>query len=341
MPSFRPDNPSPATTARSAPGSDESPAGVEPIRLRGMGLREAVIRSWRTPTVLFAIALSVFVHLMMLSVAAAVLFQRPGASAHDGASEIPLAIISESQLTELADVSLADSLTSDSALDDFEQLSFDDLATPAQEELAGLDISELGDVGGAGDVSAEGGAAVFDAGGGAARFFGVEARGSRFAYIADISGSMVGDRIAALQNELVASIRGLLENTTFSVVLYNSNAVPITGTRWMPATDRFKRQAEIDVMAIRASGATNPIPAFERVLAMRPRPDAIYFMTDGKFAPEVEDELVGRILQLNRTGGRQAVIHCITFIEDDSAEIMRAIARATGGTYTHIARRGS
>lgn len=340
MPITRPSNPTPVPSA-ARPTTVGGEPWVEPIRLGRPGVRATIVHYWRTPTLLFAVALSLLVHLVMLSVAAAVLFQRPGASAHDGASEIPLAIISESQLTELAEMSLADGLTSVSALEDFEQMTFEDLATPAQEALAGLDISDLGEVGGAGDVGAEGGAAVFESAGGAARFFGVEARGSRFAYIADISGSMVGDRITALQGELVASIRGLLENTTFSIVLYNSNAVPITGARWMPATDRFKRQAEIDVMAIRPSGATNPIPAFERVLAMSPRPDAIYFMTDGKFSQEVEEALVGRILQLNRTGGRQAVIHCITFIEDDAGEIMRAIARATGGSYTHVARRGS
>ena len=318
----------------------DTPPLREPITRPREGLGAIIRRWWRTPTVLFAVALSLFVHMVMLTSAAAVLFHRPAASANDGDSEIPLAIITESQLTELADVSLADALADDQGLDAIEQFDFAEVPAPAQDELAGLDISELGDVGGAGDVGAEGGAEVFDSSGGAARFFGVEARGERFAYIADISGSMVGDRIKALQVELIASIRGLRENTTFSIVLYNSKAVPITGSRWMPATQRFKRQSEIDISAIRPSGATNPIPAFERVLAMRPRPDAIYFMTDGRFAPEVEEQLLGRIIQLNRTGGRQAVIHCITFIEDDAADIMRTMARATGGTYTYVARRG-
>ncbi len=332
MPHFRPDNP----ISRNGPIDSGAPRATRPME---SGVISRLGKLWRTPTVLFAVALSLFVHFVMLSIAAAVLFQNPAASANDGDSEIPLAILSESQLTELAEVSLADSLADEQGLDAIEQFQFEDMATPAQEELAGLDISELGDVGGAGDVGAEGGSEVFDGSGGAARFFGVEARGSRFAYVADISGSMLGDRIQALRAELIASVRGLLENTTFAIVLYNSKAVPLTGARWRPATDRFKRQAEIDVAAIQPRGATNPIPAFERVLAMRPRPDAIYFMTDGKFTPEVEAALVGPILKLNRTGGKQAVIHCITFIEDDSADIMRAIARSTGGTYTHVVRR--
>ncbi len=63
---------------------------------------------------------------------------------------------------------------------------------------------------GIGIGSGEGGA-----GGGGAKFFGVEARGSRFIFIVDVSGSMEGGKIVTLRSELTKSIDGLAENSLF------------------------------------------------------------------------------------------------------------------------------
>ena len=83
-------------------------------------------------------------------------------------------------------------------------------------------------------------------------------------------------------------------------------------------------------MRVTPSGATNPSPAFLVVFANRPRPDAVYFMTDGEF----NDTVVAEIASMNAE--MQIPIHCITFGERGAEPMMREIARQSGGTYTHI-----
>src|SRR5690606_16329369 len=95
-----------------------------------------------------------------------------------------------------------------------------------------------------------------------------------------------------------------------------------------------KRSARAEINNIRAGGTTIPFPAFEEVFRMRPRPDAIYFMTDGAFSNA--EAVAEEIARLNRSTGKIVPIHCITFIERDAEEIMKVIARQSNGSYTHV-----
>ncbi|MFI4872787.1 MAG: hypothetical protein ACIARQ_13310, partial [Phycisphaerales bacterium JB061] len=70
------------------------------------------------------------------------------------------------------------------------------------------------------------------------------------------------------------------------------------------------------------------------VYDIRPRPDAIYFMTDGEFDESIADIII------RRNKERPMPVHCITFVSREGESVMRRIARETGGTYTHIARPG-
>lgn len=208
---------------------------------------------------------------------------------------------------------------------------------PATGDGLGQIAEGLGGAGG-GDVGSGeglGGGAM----GGGASFFGVEAQGSRFVYICDISGSMneragpeVGTRLSVLKNELTKSIRGLVEHMQFCVLLFSSQASPLMGdARWAGASDSAKRASSDRIGDIQGFGGTEPWPAFEIAFAMRPQPDAIYFMTDGVFDPAV----AFRVAQRN-VGSRKIPIHCITLVEKSGEEVMRKIAAESGGTYTHV-----
>ncbi len=301
------------------------------------GSRWRRLLTWTRQTTAFAIAVSLFVHVALILTAAVVIIRGQPGGADDGAGEVPLAVIAESELTELLEIGLSDAVptTSDLGAEEIFVEEFDE-AVP-ETDLSMLEMTDLGEVGGAGEVSGEEGAgAVFGGASGAASFFGVEARGSRFAYIIDVSGSMEGERLSMLKRELNGSVVALLEHTHFSVVLYNSDAYPLTGDVWRPATEQFKRIARRDISAIRARGGTNPLPAFELAFAMKPRPDAIYFMTDGVFSEGSGDAIVRRIMRLNNQGRSRTPIHCITFIEKNSEEIMTRLAQVSGGTYAHV-----
>ena len=320
---------------RGGPGGGEE-GGGERAR-RGEGSWGARVVGWMgsNEVRLFAIAVSLFVHVALLLAMANLVFERSVASASIGPDgETPLAVIAEVELSEMVKVSLASEAPS---LDvgELEMVTSEDFASPVSDAaLASLELTELGDYLGAGEEELTEGMEGALGGGGAASFFGVEARGSRFAYVVDISLSMADDRLAALKVALGESVDALLEHTHFAIVLYNSDAYPLSTRGWIPATDRSKRDTRRNIRGIRATGGTNPVPAFEIVFSMKPRPDAVYFMTDGQF--QAPDRVAARIARLNERGLRRTAIHCITFIDDSAAEIMRSIARRSGGTYTHV-----
>lgn len=178
--------------------------------------------------------------------------------------------------------------------------------------------------------------------GGSAEFLGLTASGTRFAFILDISGSMdagvgfgTAKRIDGLKAELGKSLEGLQPNACFFVALFSSNAVPMGGrTEWVGATDAGKAWARRTVPLIAADGATEPMPAFKMVFTLRPKPDAIYFLTDGEFNPEYANQ----IARLNAE--YRIPIHCITFFSRDGEATMRRIAEESGGSFAHVSGAG-
>jgi len=296
---------------------------------------------WVTGSTMAAVIISLVFHLGGAIIAANLLLGLPGGSGTTpGASDIELAVVTDTELTDLQD---SVSFEPEPSLS-FDEASLDDsLAAPEFEadisdaSLLGGELGQIAPIGGAGEGLGDGAGLGANVGGGGASFFGVEARGSRFAYIVDISGSMADERLTALQRELTRSVDGLLEHSSFSIVFYSSSARILGGRmRWMRANQRHKTFADREIRAVSAGGGTNPTKAFEIVFGMRPRPDAIYFMTDGEFPKSV----AAVVAQLNESGGAPTPVHCISFVDRISERLLRSIAEQSGGTYTHIAEPG-
>ncbi len=203
---------------------------------------------------------------------------------------------------------------------------------------------------GSGDVTssssfeaASSGSGAAGAGSGAS-FFGLEAQGRRFAYIVDRSASMNADtpsgrtRMELTQRELDRSIDGLLESAEFFVVFYSNTATPLGSRRlWSDATERKKLWARRELYRAYPDGGTQPMSGFEQVFKLRPPPDAIYFMTDGRFLASVPES----IEQLNRRS--RIPIHSIMFGEfsnsadrDEVERMMRRIAADSGGSFARV-----
>jgi hypothetical protein len=133
-----------------------------------------------------------------------------------------------------------------------------------------------------------------------------------------------------LKTELDKSVAGL-ENATFFVALFSSDAKPMGGRLdWVAANDSGKQWARRTIPLIAAEGETIPVPAFKMIFTLRPRPDAIYFMTDGEF----DKDYANQIARLNEEP--RIPIHCITFTSKEGEDVMRKIALDSGGTYTHV-----
>ncbi|MFA6047119.1 MAG: VWA domain-containing protein, partial [Phycisphaerales bacterium] len=191
----------------------------------------------------------------------------------------------------------------------------------------------VGPLAGGGDVGGGEGLGLGGSGGGGggASFFGREAQGNRFAYIVDVSSSMEGGRIQSLQRELDRSIDGLLETSEFQVVQYSTDSQVVTEKdSWNQASPAGKRSAHARIGLMVANGSTNPLPAFEIIFRMRPRPDAIYFLTDGEFP----DDIAEKITTLNRQ--LKIPIHCICLESQEGELRMKQIAKVSRGTYTYV-----
>lgn len=266
-------------------------------------------------------------------------------STGSGDSPVDLSLSGEVRLTELdgGPIIAPNSLVTSAEVAD--SANDGTLSGPGgiDEPGAGPGLGQIADgIGGAGGGGVgDGLGAGGGSGGGGAKFFGVEARGNRFLYICDTSGSMDTPdagankplkRIDRLKLELNESIRGLLDSSTFYVVFFNSGPQTIQDQRaWITANTAGKRRASDQVNVLAAFGGTEPWPAFEIAFQFKPQPDAIYFMTDGEFNPEV----AAMIASANQ-GPRKVPIHCISFISNAGEEVMRKIAADSGGSYKHV-----
>lgn len=275
------------------------------------------------------VAVSVFVHLVLGALAATIVVGGGGLGGGGNrliASGEGGGIVAETTLTSLSasDLAIADAAANNLPTIETPSIDLDalaggsglaiDLSGGAPAALSGISGAGLGGGSGAGDGASDGFGDLGvggGGGGGGSGFFGVEARGSRFVYVIDVSGSMQGDRLVALKRELTNSIDGLVGASSFLIVLFNSDAVPLGGrSRWVDASEPNKRRTFEMISKIVAGGGTYPAPAFDIAFSLKPRPDAIYFMTDGLFDPAVADQ----VARLNRASDRPVPIHCIAFV---------------------------
>ncbi len=292
---------------------------------------------------IFGMTVSMFLHVALALAVALLFIEPPILGDGTGGPRTEVTISAQTELSEMGGAPLGSAaLSLEPAKADFGGMT---TIPSAGDSLPRLTVGDVDSVG-----SGSGGAAHSDSeseladglgglgggGGGTAKFFGIEARGTRFAYIVDTSGSMAGERLSALQDELTRSVAALPESASVSIILFNSSALPLTGTDWVPASEKNRREALVAIRGISAGGATNPLPAFQAIEAFKPRADGIYFMTDGVFEASIAEQLVALIDRASRGGGKRTQLHCITFVERDSEKLMRRLARLTGGTYTHV-----
>jgi len=287
---------------------------------------------WERPAIVAA-SVSLFIHLLLAAILALILLRVP-ARQSEGSGEFAMALLNDKDLSELsarplgADDPFAERLTADEALFD----TLDPEAPFANLSSLRSEADRAATLTGAGEADA-----TLSASGGGASFFGVAARGSRFAYILDVSGSMTqGTRLSDLRRAIVSSIENLAIDTHFAVFLYSQNAIALSETGWIRAGDHQKAFIERKIDTIEASGATNPVPAFQLAFSLRPLPDAVYFMTDGLIPEDQQAGLMGLLVRTFREGDRRVPIHCIAFDSDESEPFMRRLAQTTGGSFTHV-----
>ncbi len=189
----------------------------------------------------------------------------------------------------------------------------------------GLAGQSIGDGGG----GALGGGAGEGAGG--AKFFGIGGQGGSIAYVVDLSGSMNEQgKFERARDELLRSIEHLSEDQLYFVIFYNDGWFPMPGGKPIRATARNVDRTRRWVRRTWPGGGTFPLAALQQALSLEP--DAIYFLSDGKFDPAVIDAL--RIS--NPASAGQIPIHTIAFVNEETIDQMRAIAKNSGGKFRFV-----
>ncbi|MEY3025582.1 MAG: hypothetical protein RLZZ238_479 [Planctomycetota bacterium] len=178
-------------------------------------------------------------------------------------------------------------------------------------------------------------------GGGGTSFFGVGGRGTRFAFIVDISGSMTNteDRLTPAMSELKRSINALQDFTQFYVVLYSNDAVrpdfELEG--WLKASRANKSRMGQWLDQQGSRGGTYPASSFEIVLSLPQPPDVIFFLTDG----EIPGDTLYHIRRFTENLKRGVIINTIGFSSDAGREPLEEIAREYRGVFRFVPTRGA
>jgi hypothetical protein len=178
-----------------------------------------------------------------------------------------------------------------------------------------------------------------EGGKGRTSLFGIAAEGYKFVYVFDRSGSMGGEgrqSLRAVKAELIRSLKPLDDVHQFQIIFYNERPVVFnpTGTpgRLAFATDENKERAARFLDSISAIGGTAHEDALR--LAIRLRPDAIFFLTDGD-DPKLSDAQLAKIRRL----AAGTIIHAIEFGTGQKPEgdsFLAVLARQNGGKYVYL-----
>ncbi len=198
----------------------------------------------------------------------------------------------------------------------------------------GLGSGGSGAGNGSGDGAGRGGAG---GGRGGTSFFEISAKGSRFVYVIDHSGSMATyNQLPAAKAELWASLQSLDSSQQFQIIFYNDMPREFRVSSGKPslvwANEINKGLARQFLAEVQPDGGTMHMQAIEA--AMRLKPDHIFLLTDAD-EPQMTEAERRKIKQVNAGKSR---IHCVEFGKGGdlgAPSFLKRLATENGGTYRY------
>ena len=114
---------------------------------------------------------------------------------------------------------------------------------------------------------------------------------------------------------------------------------PMPVEPWRHVSPSSIRQTKREVAAVQKSFGTSWEQPLSMALSMDPKPDVIYFMTDG--AVRDAATAVQEISRMNRRGGKKAKIFTTAMMEPKAAAQLDELAKKNGGTFSKVLQDGS
>lgn len=169
---------------------------------------------------------------------------------------------------------------------------------------------------------------------GQGQFFDTKAEGKRFVFVVDRSRSMnypypgeYKTRFNRVKIEIGRSITQMNAEAEFYIIFFNDGLLPMPTESYLPVGSDARAKSFEWLAAVPADGNTDPRPALRMALNMKP--DAIYFLTDGEFQPEISHDLESLVQ-------RNVPIHTFSLANPNAEKTLKAVAEHNGGQYTFV-----
>jgi hypothetical protein len=214
------------------------------------------------------------------------------------------------------------------------------------------------------------GAGASGTGGGSVNFLGNQGSGNNIVFVVDVSGSMsataevngkIISRMDLLKQELAKAIGQLRANARYQIIYFSHFAWPhdevdtndpqalsryewdirpgqtgvrIPTFRYLTATPANINRSKKIIADSTNPGGTNWGSGLLMALNGKPKPDTVFFMTDGnRFDAST---WVEEVTAHNHGSGKPAIIHTTAMMSPTAADALDEMARKNGGKFTVV-----
>jgi hypothetical protein len=173
-------------------------------------------------------------------------------------------------------------------------------------------------------------------------FFDNTAQGRRICYVVDCSGSMQG-LWGRVKTELVESIGQLQQDQYFCIIVFGAGSILETnGGKMARATDKTKNETYNFINSLNPAGSTNAIAALQQAVKVRDAsgqpPNVIFFLTDGFELSEQDGfRFAHQVITMMRSFAPKTQINTIGLWPGQTDKrTLETIAHRSGGRFTLI-----
>jgi hypothetical protein len=171
-------------------------------------------------------------------------------------------------------------------------------------------------------------------GNGDGSYFGMKSNPTSIVFIVDASSSMnrpypgpTKTRFRRVQYELLKTISQMTQEQQFLVIFFSDEAFPMPSRGLVNATAENLQTYMRWIVNARPLGNTDPEKAV--VMALKQKPQTIYFLTDGNFS-------YATVRAAKKNNSNKIPIHTIGFGDNTGEDHMKEIAADSGATYRFI-----